>query len=107
MKSLSDDEKNAHLKILEKAKENLRLFKANLLDYDSLFSAIKGCNGVFHVASPVIVGNVTNPEARYLLPFPTCSYSNGLICRHVWAQIISHYNGFEYKMWAQRVAQLV
>ncbi|RWR72748.1 Cinnamoyl-CoA reductase 2 [Cinnamomum micranthum f. kanehirae] len=52
-----DDEKNAHLKILDKAKENLQLFKANLLDYDSLLSAIKGCNGVFHVASPVL-GNI-------------------------------------------------
>lgn len=93
IKSLSDDEKNAHLKTLEKAKENLQLFKANLLDYDSLFLAIKGWNGVFHVAS-LVLGNVTNPEARYLLSFPTCSYSNGLIyiCRHKWAQIISHYN---------------
>lgn len=63
LKSLTADEKNAHLKKFEKATENLHLFKANLLDYDSLCSAIKGCSGVFHVASPVH-GNVTNPEAR-------------------------------------------
>lgn len=66
IKSLTDDEKNAHLKELEKAKENLKLFKANLLDYDPLCSAITGCNGVFHVASPVF-GSVTNPEARVYL----------------------------------------
>ncbi|KAH9688901.1 Epimerase domain-containing protein [Citrus sinensis] len=47
------DEKNTHLYKLEKASENLKLFKADLLDYDSVKSAIVGCNGVFHVASPV------------------------------------------------------
>ncbi|KAF5183937.1 Cinnamoyl-coa reductase, partial [Thalictrum thalictroides] len=41
-----DDVKNAHLKTLENAAENLQLFKAELLDYDSLFAAIKGCVGV-------------------------------------------------------------
>ncbi|KAH7566975.1 hypothetical protein JRO89_XS07G0002500 [Xanthoceras sorbifolium] len=47
------DEKNAHLYKLDKASDSLKLFKADLLDYDSLYSAIVGCNGVFHVASPV------------------------------------------------------
>ncbi|KAJ0085265.1 hypothetical protein Patl1_09334 [Pistacia atlantica] len=47
------DEKNAHLYKLEKASENLKLFKADLLDYNSVYSAIVGCSGVFHVASPV------------------------------------------------------
>ncbi|CAK7345967.1 unnamed protein product [Dovyalis caffra] len=47
------DEKYAHLKKFDKASENLKLFKADLLDYDSLSSAIEGCQGVFHVASPV------------------------------------------------------
>ncbi|RWR73831.1 Cinnamoyl-CoA reductase 2 [Cinnamomum micranthum f. kanehirae] len=47
--TLTADEKNAHLKKLEKAAENLLLFKADLLDYDSLCSAIEGCGGVFHV----------------------------------------------------------
>ncbi|KAH7566973.1 hypothetical protein JRO89_XS07G0002300 [Xanthoceras sorbifolium] len=49
------DEKNAHLYKLEKASENLKLFKAELLDYNSISSAIIGCTGVFHVASPVEV----------------------------------------------------
>lgn len=58
------DEKNAHLYQLEKASKNLKLFKADLLDYDSLYSAIVGCSGVFHVATPVPYTDVQNPEAR-------------------------------------------
>ncbi|KAM1023930.1 hypothetical protein ACFX2I_037148 [Malus domestica] len=47
------NDKHAHLKKLDKASENLKLFKADLLDYESLHTAIQGCDGVFHVASPV------------------------------------------------------
>nr|KJB60134.1 hypothetical protein B456_009G291200 [Gossypium raimondii] len=47
------DAKYAHLNQLERAPHNLQLFKANVLDYGSLCSAIAGCTGVFHVASPV------------------------------------------------------
>ncbi|XXG45462.1 hypothetical protein AAC387_Pa02g0538 [Persea americana] len=63
-----DDEKNNHLKSLEKAQENLQLFKADLLDYDSLYAAIEGCSGVFHVASPVPPSSVANPETELLEP---------------------------------------
>lgn len=62
------DEKNAHLYKLEKASENLKLFKADLLDYDSVKSAIVGCNGVFHVASPVPSTSVPNPEVELIEP---------------------------------------
>ncbi|KAF9615130.1 hypothetical protein IFM89_022082 [Coptis chinensis] len=48
-----DDAKNSHLRELEGAKERLILCKADLLDYESLREAIKGCQGVFHTASPV------------------------------------------------------
>ncbi|KAK6245985.1 hypothetical protein SCA6_009075 [Theobroma cacao] len=47
------DEKNAHLKKLDKASENLQLFQTDLLNSDGLCAAIAGCTGVFHVASPV------------------------------------------------------
>ncbi|KAG8493506.1 hypothetical protein CXB51_010886 [Gossypium anomalum] len=47
------DAKYAYLNQLERASHNLQLFKADVLDYDSLCSAITGCTGVFHVASPV------------------------------------------------------
>ena len=56
------DEKNSHLKKLEKADENLQLFKTDLLDYEGLCSAMAGCSGVFHVACPVFRGPVPNPE---------------------------------------------
>ncbi|KAK9928487.1 hypothetical protein M0R45_025620 [Rubus argutus] len=62
------DSKYDHLNKLEKASENLKLFKADLLDYESLRSAFLGCSGVFHVASPVPITTVTNPEAEVLEP---------------------------------------
>ncbi|CAI9296356.1 unnamed protein product [Lactuca saligna] len=62
------DEKNAHLKSLENASENLKLFKADLLDYKSLTAAIAGCNGVFHTASPVPSSSVPNPEVELIEP---------------------------------------
>lgn len=58
--------KNAHLKALENAGERLRLFKADVLDYGSVAAAIAGCDGVFHVASPVTSGRPTNPEVSSL-----------------------------------------
>ncbi|XP_020108989.1 cinnamoyl-CoA reductase 2-like [Ananas comosus] len=64
----SDESKNAHLKKLENALENLQLFKADLLDYNSVASAIAGCEGVFHVASPVPASKVPNPEEEMLKP---------------------------------------
>ncbi|KAK3232091.1 hypothetical protein Dsin_003972 [Dipteronia sinensis] len=57
----SGDNKNAHLMKLEKASENLKLFKTDLLDYEGLCAAIDGCVGVFHIASPVpLRGSVIN-----------------------------------------------
>jgi hypothetical protein len=50
------------LKQLENASENLKLFKADLLDYDSMAAAITGCQGVFHVATPVPSGKIIDPE---------------------------------------------
>lgn len=47
------DQKNAHLWTLENASDNLKLFRAELLDYRSILTAVEGCSGVFHVASPV------------------------------------------------------
>lgn len=60
-----DDEKNRHLKKLDKATENLKLFKADLLDYDSLRSPISGCEGVFHTACPVPPSKLSDPEVNW------------------------------------------
>ncbi|EEE69304.1 hypothetical protein OsJ_28586 [Oryza sativa Japonica Group] len=48
-------QKNSHLQKLEGAKERLCLNYADVMDYDSLSVAFNGCEGVFHVASPVSV----------------------------------------------------
>ncbi|XP_020597246.1 cinnamoyl-CoA reductase 2-like, partial [Phalaenopsis equestris] len=60
------NEKNTHLKRLDKATENLRLFKADLLDYDAIVAAMSSCEGVFHVASLVILSGITNPEVELI-----------------------------------------
>ncbi|XP_074564730.1 cinnamoyl-CoA reductase 1-like [Curcuma longa] len=66
------DPKNAHLKELHPAStKNLQLFKVDLLDYDSVASAITGCEGVFHVASPVPSARVPNPETEVIEPAVT------------------------------------
>jgi len=66
----SGDEKTNHLKRLENAAGNLRIFKADLLDYDAMAAAVVGCQGVLHVATPVPSENLTDPEAS--LFFPHC-----------------------------------
>ncbi|KAF8694867.1 hypothetical protein HU200_037967 [Digitaria exilis] len=60
--------KNAHLRLLEGAPERLLLFKADVLDRDALAAAIAGCQGVFHVASPVPADKVLDPESEVLAP---------------------------------------
>lgn len=47
-----DPNKVDHLKKFEGATERLHLFEANLLDDGSFDSAVAGCDGVFHTASP-------------------------------------------------------
>ncbi|KAG9144025.1 hypothetical protein Leryth_013905 [Lithospermum erythrorhizon] len=66
-----ENKKNDHLRKLEGAAENLKLFKADLLDYDSICAAIKGCVGVFHVACPVPPASVPNPEVDMVAPAVT------------------------------------
>lgn len=65
------DDKNAHLKKLENALENLQLFTADLLDYEGLCAAFSGCTGVLHVACPVPSGSVPNPEVELIEPSVT------------------------------------
>ncbi|KAG2607308.1 hypothetical protein PVAP13_4NG237700 [Panicum virgatum] len=65
------DPKNAHLMALDGAGERLRLFKADLLDYAGVAAAVAGCEGVFHVASPVPAVNPTSPDAEILAPAVT------------------------------------
>ncbi|CAK9325089.1 unnamed protein product [Citrullus colocynthis] len=62
------DAKYDHLRKLEKVTKNLELFKADLLNYESLRSAIAGCDGVFHVACPVPSTTSSNPETEVIEP---------------------------------------
>ncbi|KAL3505522.1 hypothetical protein ACH5RR_035363, partial [Cinchona calisaya] len=63
-----EDQKCDHLKKLDKATDNLKLFGADLLDYNALSAAITGCHAVFHVACPVPSDSVPNPQAEMVEP---------------------------------------
>nr|CAB3457441.1 unnamed protein product [Digitaria exilis] len=62
------DPKNACLKQMDGASENLHLFKADVLDVDTLTSAFAGCEGVFHPATPVPGGKIVDPENEIMVP---------------------------------------
>ncbi|KAJ6385473.1 hypothetical protein OIU77_028621 [Salix suchowensis] len=63
VKNLKDEKETKHLESLEGANTRLRLYQIDLLDYDSIVTAINGCAGVFHLASPCIVDQVHDPQA--------------------------------------------
>ncbi|KNA11912.1 hypothetical protein SOVF_130840 isoform A [Spinacia oleracea] len=63
----NDPKKTEHLLGMEGAKERLHLFKANLMEEGSFDSAIAGCEGVFHTASPVVF-KPKDPQADVLDP---------------------------------------
>ncbi|EEF42994.1 cinnamoyl-CoA reductase, putative [Ricinus communis] len=47
---------------------NLKLYEADLLDYDAICKAVEGCQGVFHVASPCTLEEPKDPEKELVLP---------------------------------------
>ncbi|KAM0876789.1 hypothetical protein ACQ4PT_035939 [Festuca glaucescens] len=55
------DSKTSYLRRLDKAADKLKLLKADLLDYDAMAAALAGCQGVFHVATPVPSEKITDP----------------------------------------------
>ncbi|KAJ1410224.1 hypothetical protein SESBI_22138 [Sesbania bispinosa] len=63
----SNPKKVDHLLKLDGAKERLQLFKADLLEEGSFDSAVEGCDGVFHTASPVRF-DITDPQAELIDP---------------------------------------
>ncbi|CAN0870729.1 Tetraketide alpha-pyrone reductase 2 [Linum grandiflorum] len=62
-----DMEKVGFLWKLKGAKERLKLVKADLLAPGSFDDAVRGVDGVFHTASPVLVPYDHNIQASYLL----------------------------------------
>lgn len=63
----NDPKKVGHLLSLDGAKERLHLLPANLLEEGSFDSAVEGCEGVFHTASPFF-NDVQDPQAELLDP---------------------------------------
>ncbi|KAK7341240.1 hypothetical protein VNO80_24166 [Phaseolus coccineus] len=63
----SKREKVDHLLKLDRAKERLHFFKADLLEEGSFDSAFEGCNGVFHTASPVLL-TINDPQNELIDP---------------------------------------
>ena len=63
LNALSGDPKNVHLKQLDEAPGNLHLFKADVLDCETIKRAFEGCQGVFHLATPVPEDKMIDPEA--------------------------------------------
>ena len=66
--STDDPKKTEHLLSLDGAKESLQLFKADLLEEGSFDSAVDGCQGVFHTATPVIL-TASDPQVHPVLLF--------------------------------------
>lgn len=52
---INDTKKTKGLLALDGAEEGLHLFKANLVEEGSFDAVVDGCEGVFHVASPVFL----------------------------------------------------
>ncbi|XP_023881411.1 phenylacetaldehyde reductase [Quercus suber] len=67
VRDTNDPKKTEHLFSLDGAKERLQLFKADLLEERSFDSAVDGCQGVFHTASPVIF-TASDPQSQLIDP---------------------------------------
>jgi len=63
----NDQRKIEHLLALDGAMERLHLSQADLLEEGSFDSIVAGCEGVFHIASPVLF-SVTDPQAELIDP---------------------------------------
>ncbi|XP_074579579.1 cinnamoyl-CoA reductase 1-like [Curcuma longa] len=90
-----DEAETAHLRNLPGASDRLRLFQIDLLDPDSILAAIRGCAGVFHLASPCTVNSVQNPQRELLDPAVKgtlnvlCTAKESGVCRVVVTSSIS------------------
>ncbi|KAG0568141.1 hypothetical protein KC19_7G189600 [Ceratodon purpureus] len=66
--TVRNPEKSKHLLELPGAGERLKLVEADLLKPGAFDSAVQGCDGVFHTASPFFHKNVTDPDAQLIDP---------------------------------------
>eukprot|EP00250_Pteridium_aquilinum_P009799 c18945_g1_i1 orf=390-1280(-) len=68
VQNLGDEAETKHLLGLEGAHTRLELFEADLLNYESLASAIGKSEGVFHVASPCFLQRPKDPQKELIDP---------------------------------------
>ncbi|KAH1061695.1 hypothetical protein AAZX31_02G215700 [Glycine max] len=68
VQNLNDEAETKHLQSLDGASTRLRLFQMDLLRHDTVLAAVRGCAGVFHLASPCIVDQVHDPQKELLDP---------------------------------------
>ncbi|XP_020519027.1 cinnamoyl-CoA reductase 1 isoform X2 [Amborella trichopoda] len=71
VQDLSDPSQTYHLRSLlpsNSDESRLSLFQADLLDSGSLWAAIDGCEGVFHLASPCFLEDPREPQTQLLDP---------------------------------------
>ncbi|KAH9627143.1 hypothetical protein KSS87_018383, partial [Heliosperma pusillum] len=58
----------AHLLSLSTTSTAVRVFYADILDYEAVSRAVEGCVGVFHVASPCSLEDPKDPQAEIMEP---------------------------------------
>jgi len=68
VQNLQDEGETKHLQALDGADTRLRLFQMDLLDPASIKPPIEGVDGVFHVAAPVILHPIPDPETEQIRP---------------------------------------
>ncbi|KAJ4968211.1 hypothetical protein NE237_014912 [Protea cynaroides] len=68
-----DERETKHLESLEGADSHLLLFQIDLVNYDSLFAAINGTVGLFHLAFPYTIDRVLDPEIARRISTSQCS----------------------------------
>ncbi|CAN6355763.1 unnamed protein product [Urochloa humidicola] len=67
VKNIQDEGETMHLHAMDGLGTRLRLFQIDLLDLPSIRAATEGAQGVFHLASPLIV-QTQDPETELLEP---------------------------------------
>ncbi|EPS63475.1 hypothetical protein M569_11309 [Genlisea aurea] len=67
VRDLGDSGKIEHLKTLQGADQRLHLIQASLTEEGSFDSAVRGCEYVFHLASPVLASSSASDPQRQLV----------------------------------------
>ncbi|GAB4832588.1 hypothetical protein Ancab_006603 [Ancistrocladus abbreviatus] len=65
---IANRKKIEHLLRLDEAEERLKLFRAGSLEEGSFDFVVDGCDGVFHMASPVTFQGIEDPKAELIDP---------------------------------------